>query len=245
MEKSIDLFEQILSHGPSQSTLFLVLTKLKEEGRLNEVIHECRRSLGYYPDDIRLRKLLAESYIETGSIEKAEIELNKVVSAIEGLTSVFKLQARILSQQQKAEEAFEPLRRYLAFNPEDQEALDLIDRIKPVEEETIPEPPKISEDIGQVPEEQEDTFSELATPTLAEIYFNQGQIDDAISTYEEVIINNPKDAAAIKRLAGLRGLKAENIEAEVKEEDNLAAKKEKMIPVLEGWLARIQELNNA
>jgi hypothetical protein len=38
MGESNDLFGQILNQGPSQGTLFLVLTKMKEEGRPFEVI---------------------------------------------------------------------------------------------------------------------------------------------------------------------------------------------------------------
>jgi len=244
MENQDDLFSQILSHGPSQGTLFMVLTKLKEEGNLSETIHECLRSLSFYPDDIRLRKLLAESYTEIGSVDKAEIELNKVTSIIDDLSSAYKLLGTILSQQQRSEEAVEALKIYLAHKPEDKESQDLIEKIISADEETVSEPLEPSEEISELVGEEEFISEELATPTLAEIYFNQGQINEAISTYEEVILSNPKNAVAIKRLAELRGMIIEDTEEQLKEEDTSMVKREKMIPVLEGWLARIQELKN-
>ena len=84
-----DFFRQILSHGPSQGTLLLVLKKIKEEERPNEVIKECLNALSAYPDDVRLRTLLAESYLEAGFIGQAETELDRVTSDIDGLSSAY------------------------------------------------------------------------------------------------------------------------------------------------------------
>lgn len=73
MEKSNDLLGEILNYGPSQGTFFLVLKKMKEEGRSSKVIRECQKALSLYPDDLRLRTLLAESYLDLGFIGLAEI----------------------------------------------------------------------------------------------------------------------------------------------------------------------------
>ena len=285
MEESNDLFKLILSRGPSQGTLFLVLTKMKEEGRFSEVIEESREALRLYPDDTRLRRLLAECYLEAGSTSLAEKELEKVISDIEDLIPAFKLQAEIYSRQDRFEKGSEMLELYLAHNPDDQEALELLTRLKPVEEEPLPEPPVIIEDaapaleeelekeakeetITEVPEApaevvlvaeekfEEETLPEaveapdkpvtdLATPTLAEIYYNQGQINQAINTYEMVLLENPDDHASRDRLAELKGSIAEDTLTPVPEEDELKARTKKMITILEGWLERIQEVSHA
>ena len=153
MEASNDLFSQILNHGPSQSTLFLVITKMKEEGRSGEVIRECLRALSIYPDDIRLRSLLAESYLEKGSIGQAEAELVKVTLMIDDLTSAYKLQAGIYTQQQRVEEASDALKIYLAHNPDDQEAQGLLASVSPPVEEPAVEP--IAEKLAAEPVEEE------------------------------------------------------------------------------------------
>ncbi|MBW2614904.1 MAG: tetratricopeptide repeat protein [Deltaproteobacteria bacterium] len=295
MENSNDIFGRILGNGPSQNTAFLVLRKMKDEGRSSEVITECLKALDFYPNDIRLRTLLAETYLEMGFIGQAERELDRITSDIKNLISAYKLQADIYTRQKRYEEASEALKRYLAHNPDDQEALDLLARIKPVEEkpfmeapevpeeagpaleeefeeevkeEIITEPPEVPEEvvlaaeeeieeepvpiapeppeeITPVAEEEGEAFTDLATPTLAEIYYNQGQIHEAISTYERVILDNPEDRVSIERLEELKAQIAEKSEIKVTPEDALRARTEKMITVLEGWLERIQGSGHA
>lgn len=253
MGKSNDFFSQLLSHGPSQSTLFWVLKEIKKEGRSSEVIRECLKALSIYPDDIRLRGLLAESYLDVGFVGQAEAELDRVSSEIANLVSAFKLQAYIYIRQQRAEEALKALRRYLAHNPDDREALDLLDRIKkkeksviePVEEEQAPEYQQPIEEISQPADDEREEMSELATPTLAEIHYNQGQIQEAIRTYEKVLLENPDDDVSQKRLSELRALIDEETATQVVVEDNTRTSKEEMISVLEVWLERIKESSNA
>ena len=347
MEKSNDLIGQILSHGPSQGTLSLVLRKMQQEGRHSEVIQECLKGLDRYPDDIRLRILLAESYLEVGSLGQAEEELEKALSMIEGLISSYKLKARICIREKRSEEAAHALRLYLAHKPKDQEALDLLTQVGPVLGDTddVPEKPpereaasekedreildlleqvgpvlgdtdevsekpperevlaekedqevldlleqvrpakdaanevpddpterKTSEEKGdqealdlleqfgptqqdtdKIPDEppeekafaekgdQEIVPSEIATPTLAEIYYNQGQIDETIATYERVLLDNPNDKASALRLSELKGFINEEEGPQPENIDPLRSRKERMIEILERWRAKVQE----
>jgi len=293
MENSNDIFGRILGNGPSQNTVFLVLRKMKEEGEFGQVISECLKALNFYPNDIQLRTLLAETYLEMGIIGQAERELDRITSDIKNLVSAYKLQAEIYARQHRPEEASEALKKYLAINPGDQEALDLLEKIGQVEEEPVPKAPEIPEEAGpaleeeleeevkeeiiteppEVPEEVVSTAEEeikeepvppehpeevatvteeeggavadLATATLAEIYYNQGQIHEAISTYEKVILENPENKASTERLNELKAQIAEKSEIKVTPEDALRARTEKMITVLEGWLERIQESGHA
>ena len=293
MENSNDIFGRILGNGPSQNTVFLVLRKMKEEGEFGQVISECLKALNFYPNDIQLRTLLAETYLEMGIIGQAERELDRITSDIKNLVSAYKLQAEIYARQHRPEEASEALKKYLAINPGGQEALDLLEKIGQVEEEAVPKAPEIPEEAGpaleeeleeevkeeiiteppEVPEEVVSTAEEeikeepvppehpeevatvteeeggavadLATATLAEIYYNQGQIHEAISTYEKVILENPEDKASTERLNELKAQIAEKSEIKVTPEDALRARTEKMITVLEGWLERIQESGHA
>ena len=293
MENSNEIFGRILGNGPSQNTVFLVLRKMKEEGRFGEVVSECLKALNFYPNDVRLRTLLAESYLEMGIIGQAERELDRTTSDIKNLISAYKLKAKIYTRQHRHEEASEALKKYLALNPGDEEALDLLEKIRPVEEEPGPKAPEVPEKAGpsleeelgeevkeelitetpEVPEEvvlaaeeeieegpvppeppeevapateeEGEVVTDLATATLAEIYYNQGQIHEAISTYEKVILENPEDKASIERLNELKAQIGEKPGIKVTHEDERRARTEKMITVLEGWLERIQESGHA
>jgi tetratricopeptide (TPR) repeat protein len=293
MEKSNDLLGEILNYGPSQGTFFLVLQKMKEEGRSSEVIRECQKALSLYPDDLRLRTLLAESYLDMGFIGLAETELATVTSRLGDLVSAYKLQAEIYTKQQRNEEAVWALNQYLVHRPDDHDALDLLDKIKsgvegekPKEtqaledfahteeekvedlinsqEEDILESVVIPEDItraleedfeeevvvAELPEERfdlegEDKFAELATTELAEIYYNQGLIDEAINTYELALLTNPDDKTSTERLAELKALNVDKPAQQTAADDILRERKKRMITVLEEWMDRVQKLSHA
>ncbi len=278
MSQSSDLLNQILTNGPSQSTILLILTAMKEEGRNSEVIQGCLKALDNYPGDIHLRKLLAESYQEVGFIGRAEEELTRVTSEIDDLSSAYKLQARIYAQQERLDESFESLKQYLALNPDDREGLDLLDKIKPAEPEiesegipvdeeplpevdvpepeTEPEPelleaePAIESAAGSTEAEpevkpaEEEPVVDLATPTLAELYFSQGQIREAVNTYEKVLLDNPDDKASEQRLAELKTSISQEAKPLPSKEEVAGIKTEKTIAILENWLNSIQTMDN-
>jgi len=96
---------EILENSPSQGTLYVLLSTLKESGRQNLVIRECLKSLFRFPDDLTLRKILAEAYLEEGRFFEAESEFNKVTKGIKALSGVYKSLAEInvrLKQENKA-----------------------------------------------------------------------------------------------------------------------------------------------
>ncbi len=244
MGESNDLFTRILASGPSQSTLFLLLTEMKKQGQIDDVIRECAKALSVYPDAYRIRRLLAECYLEAGSIDQSEKEMEKVISHIEHLIPVFKIQAENYERQGRVKEAAEALKKYLSYRPNDAEALALQDRIKPEKEKPTAE---VSETLKDVLEEGEDTdlFAELATPTLAEIYYNQGLIQEAINTYRTILSAEPGNEAARQRLKELTVLTEGKEEAPIPGENIVIQRKKKMLGILEGWLARIQESSRA
>lgn len=238
METSNDLYSRIISNGPSPGTLLLVLSKLKEEGRLKRVIQECLKALNVYENDMHLRQLLVDAYFEDGQISQAESEMEKVTSQIGELISVYKLKAEIYRRQRREEEAIEALKLYLAHRPDDEEALHLFNTLKP-EETPAPEPQPAVEAAPATSEGE--GIPEIATSTLAEIYFDQGQIHEAIKTYEKIVEQNPGERLFNQRLEGLRSLVAEEKTIEDKGADRDREKKKKMIAILDAWLANIRQ----
>jgi len=90
----------------------------------------------------------------------------------------------------------------------------------------------------------EDVLSEIATPTLAEVYVNQGQIQEALNIYERVIAQDPDDEASVKRVQELRTmLLAEPPPPEEPVVPRENRKKQKTIALLESWLANIRKMS--
>jgi tetratricopeptide (TPR) repeat protein len=253
-----DLYQEILDYGPSSDTLFVVLSKLKQEGQWKRVVQECIKALNRYPRDMAIRQILAEAYTETGFLSQAEAEWEKVTAQIDELASVYKRLATLYAKGKRDEEARKVLQVYLAHRPDDAEARQLLEGLKPLPE---PEPVEIEppveppspvgeeaapqtyeedrEEPGDIaPPSEQGSLPEIATPTLAELYYTQGQVDEAIRTYEKVVAENPGDERAEARLEELRAAPPPKGTVQRNKERE---KKEKMIALLEKWLANIQE----
>jgi len=226
------LLGEILDRGPSSETLCLVLPELKRLGHTRKVIQECIRALQNHPEDLPLRLLLAEAYFEEGLLSQAEAEIETATSQMDRYASAYWLQAEIYRTQKRNDEALGSLKTYLTLRPQDERALDRLREMgtpeaAPAEapqaqEEIIepavveaPEPPALKriEPLALEAEKpefrfEEEVLSEIATPTLAEVYVNQGQIQEAISIYEKVVAQNPEDQPSIKRIQELHTLRA-------------------------------------
>jgi tetratricopeptide (TPR) repeat protein len=263
------LLGEILDRGPSSETLCLVLAELKRGGHPRKVIQECIRALQHRPEDLPLRLILAEAYFEEGLLSQAEAELETAISRMDRYASAYLLQAELYRNQRRTEEALRSLNIYLAHRPQDEKALDLLrdlgtpEAAPPAETATVqeeileppvveaPEPPALRpvEPLALEEEEkpelglEEEVLHEIATPTLAEVYVNQGEIQEALSIYEKVVAQNPEDQASMTRIEELRTMLT--VEPPLAEEAVPGAKqrKEKTIAILESWLANIRKMS--
>ena len=166
MEISNDLLNKILNNGPSQATLFLILSRMRDEGHLEEVIRECEKALDLYPDAIRIRQLLAEVCIEAGQISKAESELESITSDIDKLAPSYRMLSNLYNRQKKQEESARAQRLYIAHRPDDQEAINLLETLQPQEPSLeLDEEPETETEIAEAAD-----LPEIATSTLAEIF---------------------------------------------------------------------------
>jgi tetratricopeptide (TPR) repeat protein len=238
-ESSDDLLGNILLKNPSRDTLVLVLRRMEENKQYSRIIQECLRALQRYPDDLPLRLLLAKSYLRVGFIGQAEAEFAKIGAAIDRYAVSYRHQADLLMRQQRNPEAAAALKRYLAHYPDDPEALDLLRQITRGREERDRAVPESG--VRLQPQDENREFSRLATPTLAEIYYKQGQIDAAIRTYRKVLDQKPHAKAARDRLAELQALVGQELPEEKTSARNRRDKNKKMAAILEGWLARLQQ----
>ena len=246
MGNSHDLYDQILNSAPSQETLLFILLKLREEGEIEKVIQECLKALEVYPNDIHIRRLLAESYFETDRVFDAEAELKKITNVISDLAQVHKLQAMIYRKQGRNEEAVEALKVYSVYHPRDEEARLLHDELKPEESPPVSEaqgfPEATSTAFG---EELEKGAPEIITSRLAELYLDQGKIEKAIDTYKTLVMLNPEDTHFRDRLEELKAMTDE--EAKVDQEasaDSVVARKQRVLAILETWRANIRNQVN-
>jgi len=220
MENSDDLYSNILTDGPSPSTLFLILSRMKKTGQLKEVIQECLRALSIYPNDIYIRRLLAETYFEDGQLSQAESELDKVIARFNDLISCYSLKARIFLQQGRESEALAALKLYLSHRPDDQTALNLYNQLQ----------------TTLTPFKEKKGMPDIDSVNIAENHFDQGRIEEAIETYKRIIAQNPDNITFRERFDEIKGI----MDRMVRDR-----RKEKIISILESWLSTLREGSKA
>lgn len=208
-----EIYNEILNKPVTPTASLLLIKILKENGKPEMVIKACLKALEFFPDNIDIRKVLAETYFEKGSIELAEKELEKLCQQIDELSSVFKLRAELFMKEDRTKEAIDSLKLYLAHHSADKEAVQLLSKLSSPRKEEA---------------------SILPTSTLAEIYYKQGALEDAIKIYEQTVKAFPDDEKAKIRLNELKEIK--EAEKEPLKEKNL-----KLMRVLERWLTDIEQ----
>lgn len=248
-----ELHEEILKSGTSSETLRLLLSDWKRKGDSKRLLKECLQAVRMHPQDPFLRKLLAEAYAEAGFFSLAEAEMEQVAAKMEELVPVYRLLSDMYRKQHRLEEAIGSLRIYLAHRPQDTEALDIFEslhapaplRQAPAAEAAQPAADEAPQAAAEVRPELRDeaAFEEIATPTLAEVYFNQGEIAEALTIYRKVLARNPQDEKARQRYEELQSMTAPaEPEAPEKEADWARRKKERAIAILEAWLTDLRRL---
>jgi tetratricopeptide (TPR) repeat protein len=90
---------------------------------------------------------------------------------------------------------------------------------------------------------EEEVLSEIATPTLAEVYVNQGQIQEAVRVYERVIAQNPEDQTSAVRVQELKDMLMVEPPLTEQPTPRTRQKKDKTIAILESWLANIRKMS--
>lgn len=217
-----DIYDEVIDKIATPKARLLLVEMLKKEGKPQTVINACQKVLEIFPDDIHIRRLLAETYFEEGSLDLAEKELEKIVKQINKLSYIFKFQSELFRRENKIDDAIHSMQLYLVHNESDQEAADLLAELSPSKEEPYA----------------------LPTSTLAELYYKQGDLDGAITVYEQVLASSPDDEKAKHRLDELRGAK-EAREGEMEGTQTARERKLKLLGVLERWLAVVEQRKEA
>jgi len=213
------IYDEIVDKIATPKARIILLEILKKEGKPEKVIQACLKVLESFPDDISIRKLLAETYFEQRSIELAKVELEIISKQINELSSVFKLQAELFKEENMVEEAINSLKLYLAHHSNDQDAARLLSELSASPKEEV---------------------SIIPTSTLAEIYYKQGELEEAIKIYTQVVESFPDDEKYKDRLEELKALRKTE-EPERSHEAIIKEKKLTIIGILEKWLTNIEK----
>ncbi|HET9480681.1 MAG TPA: tetratricopeptide repeat protein, partial [Candidatus Polarisedimenticolia bacterium] len=232
------------------SRLFLELARgLHEDGRFADAAAACEHGLRAHPSYLSARVLLGRIYFDMGRTDEARETMETVLSVAPDNLIARRVLADICLESGDNAGALERLRALLAFTPGDAEIARRIEEIEaggspPAAPATAPQTFSAASTSSTVPvpaaaaEPDGARHAALATPTLAEIYVQQGLPEQAAEVYREILQGDPAHDEARTRLG--------EIEAALRQRpDPEAAGRRRRIEALQGWLRTIRSARPA
>ncbi len=237
------------------SRLFLELAReLHEAGELERAAQVCSEGVARHPAYLSARVLLGRIHRDMGNLEEARRELETALTSAPDNLLARRLLADICREQGDLDGALERFRALLAFSSRDEEIRATIEEI---ETELAgagggkagERPAATAEGSTPVPEDLH-----LATPTLAEIFLQQGLTRRAAEVYREILRGDQGNEEARSRLAEIESLDMPPVVSRVEPQvtppppadpvpalDPTAEGRDRAIQALRGWLSAIQK----
>lgn len=211
-----------LAADPS-SRLFIDLAReYFDSGQLQSAADVCVRGLKKHPAYLSARVLLGRVYFDMGRVEDSREAMESALAQAPDNLVARRVIAEICAEQGDDEGALERYRALLAFSPGDADtkrriaqleaklaaaaARPAVDQPATVEPARAPDiksdhEPTIGYVVPQTGDDRNLDPSVLATPTLAEIYLQQGLKDKAAQVYREILKGDPGNSEATQRLS--------------------------------------------
>jgi len=228
--ETVSLLEQLWSQDKSRSMFVRLAGLYLTGGRADDAARICREGLVVHPDSITGRHLLARAQWDQGDVTGAEKTLLEAVEYLVQEAGVLKSLARLFEQEGRLDQARPAAEAYLALNPDDDEARDLVAGLM---------------DATPGDEAPAATIAPPApTATLAELYYQQGHHGQAAGVYRKLLAAEPANEQYRRRLAELEGRPSGPLAEAPSDLEALAdlppALKDQVVGVLEDWLAKLQ-----
>jgi tetratricopeptide (TPR) repeat protein len=227
---------------PSVRLLVELAREYHETGLFEEASRIAARAVREQPSYVSARVQLGRIYFDMGRLEEAREQMEWVLSTAPDNLLARRIVADVCHALGDVQGALDRYRALLAFSPDDAEARR---RIEAIEAESV-QPSTDTSTGGPVvpaggpdpairipsPRDAGDEAGVLATPTLAELYLQQGLPARAAEVYREILRGDPGNAEAVARLAEIEGPHAPPAPALSAEE----ARRRRKIRALEAWL---------
>ena len=228
------------------SRLFLDLTReYYQTGRLEQAAEVCAKGLRHHPSYLSARVLLGRIYHDLGRSDEARFEMETVLAQAPDNLLARRVVAEITLDKGDLAGALERYHALLAFSPKDEDAARKITeieaRLSKGEQAREPDAPREAAQEPQTPPAHTLTPAQppdarmLATPTLAEIFLQQGLVDKAVQVYREILDGDPQNAEARARIAEL-----ESASRPAPATDPVQLSRRRRIEALTSWLNAIR-----
>jgi len=173
--EEIARYQQILSREPTSLVFAALSEAYRKRKMLSQAVEVCRRGLHYHPNFVSGRVALARAHVDSGQVDQAQEELERVVVAVPENLIAQRLLASIYRERRDLDRLEKTLQVILALDPQDGEAVESLRSV----EDARSSP---SSETGSEDREGGD----IITQTLAEIYASQGYLERAVEIYQRL-----------------------------------------------------------
>ena len=279
--RELEQYEELLAHNPDSRAFAQLAEAYRRQGRCADAIAVCDRGLQRYPHDVGARMVLARALVEQGDLARAEAEFRRILDQVPDNTPAYQALGDLLQGQGRAAEALAAYEALLDLTPLHREVRELVETLHasapPMAAPSAVAAPGVGEPSEAVPEVPLFDLTELATApplplgpargglgaeaagsppvlaseTLADLYAQQGFLDEARAMYQELWRRDPARADLRAKLASLEaplpaalteGAAWEPVGASVAAPSSGAAGGDDVVEVLEAWLAAARSL---
>ena len=210
----ISSYLQIVSKDP-HSTAFVPLAEaFRQIGLLDDALEAALLGTGMLPHFSPGFATLGRIFGQMGRIDEAMSAYARAISIDRQSQSALVGLARLHLVRGERDQARRILLQAAEFHPEDEMIANMLIALdlprpwgdKPVAAAAIVPPPVAV--VEEEPPAVDASVEPIPTATLAEIYAKQGLVDQAVRVYEEILRQDPANAAIAGRLAELRTVAA-------------------------------------
>ena len=205
------------------------------EEQLAKKIEETKNRLIEQPES-QVFLELSELYYKAGLKDEA---LSLVLSGLEKHQSYVSARifaSKLLLEMNRTKEAKSELEKVIIVDPLNLTANTMLETLYRYEGNNAAAD-KVKDSISQMTSKEEKKGN-METSTVAEIYVTQGLVDDAISIYERIALNNPLDVKINNRLKELRKKKEEQYQ-------DFLRKRQKIIKTIQKLQEGLKEMQEA
>jgi tetratricopeptide (TPR) repeat protein len=216
--------------GENRNYFMREANALLQSNNLNDALNLAAKRLRIYPADADALGVYCEALIGMGRLEEMRELLHEVAEIISGLNIIYERAGDACKENGFHRDAANCYEKFISLRPEAEKARDIIGKMALLEQEDSPSAKIDYTDNKNLSEQK------IATVTMAQLYIEQGHLQDAEIILEDIIEKEPNNTQALAMLDELRGSSPQSAgETQSLKNDNL-------IKTLSSWLKNIERL---
>jgi tetratricopeptide (TPR) repeat protein len=204
---------------------------LLRQNNLPDVLSLAGERLQNYPADADALGIYCEALIGLGRLEEMRQLLDAIMEIISSLNIVCERAGDACREHGFFREAADCYEKFVSLRPETERSREIIEKMSFLEDEDSPQA------IIDFSYTENASEQKIFTITMAQLYMEQGHLQDAEIILEEIIKKEPHNTQALAILDDLRKAWVTQLVGKVQ-----SLKKDNLIETLSSWLKNIERL---